>query len=133
MKASIKQYAETLLDLTDKKSEQEISAIVKKFAEILKKDGQIKNVKNIIEKFSELYNKKHGIVEATVVTRQDVERQNVDRIEKFIKEKYSAKAVHIRNIVDENIKGGIVIRVGDEILDSSIKSQLNRLKSVLMK
>ena len=131
MKASIQQYAKTLLELTDGKTEQAVSDVVKKFAEVLKKDGQIKNAGKIIEKFSEVYNAKHGIVEAEVVTRQTPERQNVDRIEKFIKEKYAAKEVMIKNIIDENIKGGIIIKVGDEVLDGSVIGQLKKLEKSL--
>ena len=88
MKISTQQYAKTLLELTENKTEKEISGIVLRFAEVLQKDGQIKNTAKIIEKFSEVFNAKHGIVEAAVVTSQNVERQNADRIEKFIKEKY---------------------------------------------
>lgn len=129
MKASIKQYAQTLLDLTDKKSEQEILHIVGKFAEKLKAGGQIRNAGKIIEKFTELYNTKHRIAEVTVVTREKI--KDMEKVEKFVKEKYEAKEVIIRNIIDENIKGGIVIRVGDEVLDGSVANQLKRLKKIL--
>jgi F-type H+-transporting ATPase subunit delta len=129
MKATVTQYAKTLFELTDKKSEQEISHVVKKFAEVLRNDGQVKNAKNIIEKFSQLYNEKHGIIEATVVTREKLD--DLEKIEKFVKEKYEAKEVILKNIIDEDIKGGIVIKVGDEILDGSVSAQLKRLKKAL--
>jgi len=132
MKITAQQYAKTLLELTDGKTEQAVSDVVKKFAEVLKKDGQIKNAGKIMEKFSEIYNAKHGIVEAEVATRKTLERQNVDRIEKFIKEKYSAKEVIVKNIVDEKIKGGIIIKVGDEVLDGSVGGQLKRLRKNLV-
>lgn len=133
MKATVAQYAKTLLDLTDKKSEQEIFDITKKFAEVLKKDSQIRNAKNIIEKFSELYNAKHGIVEASVISSRELSSDQVHQVESFIKEKYDAKEIVIENIVDKNIKGGIVIRVGDEVLDGSASAQLKRLKKELVK
>lgn len=133
MKVTTAQYAKILLELTENKTEKEISSVVLRFAEILKRDGQMKNAGKIVEKFSEIYNAKHGIVEAAIVTRQKIERQDVDRIEKFIKEKYGAKEVVINNVVDKNIKGGIIVKVGDEILDGSVSSQLKRLKVALIK
>jgi len=57
MKITVQQYAKTLLEMTDGKTEQEIPVIVKKFAEIIQKDGQTKNAAKIIEKFSQLYNR----------------------------------------------------------------------------
>lgn len=131
MKITAQQYAKTLLELTDGKTEQAVSGVVKKFVEILKKDGQIKNAGKIMEKFSEIYNAKHGIVEANVISSRELSRDKIQQVENFIKEKYSAKEVIVKNIVDEKIKGGIIIKVGDEVLDASINGQLKRLEKQL--
>lgn len=139
MKVSIKQYSQTLFDLTDGKSEQEVLDVVRRFAEQLKKDGQLKNAGKIMEKFSDIYNAKNGIVEAEVTTKYKIQdtrlpdgQARYKQIEEFIKEKYSANEVVIKNIVDEKIQGGIIIRVGDEVLDGTVNSQLNRLKKQLI-
>ena len=50
-----------------------------------------------------------------------------------MKEKYKAKEVVIKNKIDENIKGGIIIKVGDEIVDASISGKLRSFKSSLDK
>lgn len=131
MKITVQQYAKTLLELTDRKTEQAVSDVVKKFAEVLKKDGQIKNAGKIMEKFSEIYNAKHGIVEANVISSRELSRDKIQQVENFIKEKYSAKEVIVKNIVDEKIKGGIIIKVGDEVLDGSVSGQLKKLKKSL--
>jgi F-type H+-transporting ATPase subunit delta len=132
MKVSPTQYARTLLELTENKSEQEVSVVVKKFAEQLKKDGQMKNIRAIMEKFSDLHDKAHGRVIAHVTSRTLMTQDALAKVESFVMEKYDAKEVIIENIVDMNIKGGVVIRVGDEILDGSIKKQLDNLKKVLI-
>ena len=131
MKITAQQYAKTLLELTDGKTEQAVSDVVKKFVEVLKKDGQIKNAGKIMEKFSEIYNAKHGIVEANVISSRELSRDKIDQVENFVKEKYSAREVIAKNIIDEKIKGGIIIKVGDEVLDASINGQLKRLEKQL--
>lgn len=131
MKISAQQYAKTLLELTENKTEKEISGVVVRFTEVLKKNKQMKNAAKIIEKFSKLYNTKHGIVEASVTSSRELSSDQVHQVEKFIKEKYSAKEVFIKNIVDEKIKGGIILKVGDEVLDGSIANQLKRLEKSL--
>ena len=133
MKISTQQYAKVLLELTENKTEKEIGDIIARFAEQLKKDGQIKNYKKIIENFSKVYNSAHGIVEAEVTTSRKLESHQVHQVEKFIKEKYAAKDVVINNTIDENIKGGVIVRVGDEVLDASVSNQLRRLKRELVK
>ena len=49
----------------------------------------------------------------------------------FVMHRYRAKQVEIVERVDASIRGGVVIRVGDEILDGSISSQLKKLKKNL--
>ncbi len=131
MKISTQQYAQTLLDLTDGKSEQEALDVLAKFAEQLKSDGQLKNADKIMEKFSDLYNSKNGIVMAQITTSQKPENLNIKEIEEFVKRKYGAKKVELKIVVDENIKGGIIIRVGDEVLDASVGGQLEKLRKLL--
>ncbi len=133
MKISTLQYASTLFDLTENKSQEEVLDVVSKFAEQLKKDGQLKNADKIMEKFSDLYNSKHGIVVTQVCVRRDVSQDVLKEIEDFVQRKYGAKKVELKIVTDENIKGGIVIRVGDEVMDASVGGQLEKLRRELVK
>lgn len=133
MKVTAKQYAQTLLELTEGKSEQEVLDVAKKFAQVLQRDGQMKNASKIMEKFSDLYNEAHGIVETEIVSREKLDGKMIGKLNEFIKEKYEAKEVIVKNIVDEKIKGGIVIKVGDDIIDGSVAAQLKKLKNILSK
>lgn len=133
MKITSQQYAKTLLELTDNKSQDEVLIVIKKFVEKLKADGQLKNSGKIMKKFTELYDAKHGIVSAEVTSREELSKNALAEITEYVKKKYDGNTVEIRNIVDSKIKGGIVVRVGDEILDGSIESQLKKLKNILTK
>jgi len=140
MKISTQQYAQALLDLTDGKSQPEILDVLAKFAEQLKKDGQLKNAGKIVEKFSEIYNKKNSIVKAEVTTRYKIpagrtggQDTRYKELENYLKAKYAAKSVELVEIIDENTKGGIVIRVGDEVLDASVGGQLEKLRKELVR
>ena len=131
MKISTLQYASTLFDLTENKSQEEVLDVVSKFAEQLKKDGQLKNADKIMEKFSDLYNSKNEIVVTQVCVRRDVSQDVLKDIEEFVKRKYGAKKVELKIVVDENIKGGIVLRVGDEVMDASVGGRLEKLRKLL--
>lgn len=133
MKVSIKQYSQTLFDLTDGKSEQEVLGVIQEFAQQLKKDGQLKNAGKIMEKFADIYNARNEIVEANVASARKLEEAQLNKIVDFIKEKYAAKDVVINNIIDEKIQGGLIMRIGDEILDASISAQLKKMKNILSK
>ena len=54
--------------------------------------------------------------------------------QKAIKAKLEAKhqaTIELHNTVDPSIIGGLIIRIGDEVIDGSIKSSLSRLASTL--
>ncbi|MCD6149492.1 ATP synthase F1 subunit delta [bacterium] len=133
MKISAKQYAQALYDLTGGKSEADVGGVIIKFAEELKRGGQLKLTNKIIEKFNEIWNEQNGIIEAEVVSARGLESYQVCKAENYIKEKYKAKKVVLKNRVDGNIKGGIIIKVGDEIMDGSVAGKLRKLKENLRK
>lgn len=133
MKITASQYAKALHELTEGKSEQEVSEIVSRFALRLKKDGQIKNAGKIMEKFSEIYNSANGIVEAVAISARSLSDDQLKEVESFVKGGYSAREAVVKNVIDEGITGGIIIRIADEVLDASVTAKLGKLEKILSK
>jgi len=131
MKITARQYSETLYDLTENKSEKEVSAVVASFIKQIARNNDLKFSNKIIEKFNEIYNQKNGIVEAEITTREKVSTEVSTKVSNYVSKEYKAKEVVLINKVDKKIKGGIVIKVGDEILDASLKSHLTSLNKLL--
>lgn len=131
MEINSAQYAKTLYDLTKDKSRSEIDRAVIGLAKILIKKKDTKLVLKIAEKFKEIWNKENEIVEAEITSREKLDEELINKIKKFIKEKYQAKEVVLKNKINESVKGGIVIKVGDEVMDGSIEKQISNLKKAL--
>ena len=153
MKIKEGKYAQTLYELTNGKNNSDINAVVSNFIKVLAKNGQIKLASKIIQKFNEIWNAGEGIVEAQVISTHKLESAQLHKIESYLKEKYlpatlrlpemqslqagvamqagDTKKVIIHNVIDKNIKGGIIIKVKDEVLDGSISAQLANLKKKL--
>ncbi|MFA5777096.1 MAG: ATP synthase F1 subunit delta [Parcubacteria group bacterium] len=131
MKISNTQYASALYESAKGKSQSEINEIVANFVKVLAKNNQIKNINSIISKFRDIWNKEEGIVEAEVASREKLDRELRVEIEKFVGKKYNTKNVEIKSIIDSDIKGGIIVRVGDEVMDGSVERQLADLKKKL--
>ena len=133
MKTTATQYSKVLYELTKEKSQSEIDNIIINFAKMLQKNRQLNLAGKIGETFSEIYNAKHGIVEVEVVTREEVSNELRNKVSNYVSNKYQAKQVVMKSKIDKNIRGGIVIKVGDEIVDGSVARQLKELKSSLEK
>lgn len=143
MKITAKQYAQALHDLTEEKDSQAVDGVVSKFAKELSANNQLGLLENIIEKFNEIWNKRNGIVEAEIISARELESSQVSKAESYIKEKYGARKVVLsakggfayggKNRIDKSLKGGIIIKVGDEVIDGSVKKKLVLLKESLRK
>lgn len=131
MKITATQYAKALEASMDNKSNEEISGMVVNFLKVLKKNNQMKLAKKIVEKFSEIYDAKNGIVSATVTSANELDEKTLKEIEKFVAQKYSAKKVILTQVVKKEIKGGIILQVGDEMLDASVVRKIDDLRNVL--
>ena len=131
MRASAAQYAKTLYELTADKNKSEMDGIAANFAKLLAKNNRLKMSPAIIEKFGNIWNQENGILEAEVESAYPLDAETSDKIKKEIKEKYGAKEVILNNKINKDIKGGLIIKIGDEVTDGSVKKQLKMLEQAL--
>ena len=133
MKISVQQYAQSLYEVTKEKSQGEIDSVLKNFTKILAKNNQLRLKNNIIKKFGDIHNRENGIVEARVTSREVLSNELRNKVRIYVRTKYGAKEAVLVEKVDESIKGGIIIQVGDEVMDGSVGRQLKELKKELRK
>ena len=132
MKITTKQYARALYELTRDKRKAEVKEAVSRFVKLLARSNKLKLADKIIEQFCEIYNREHKIVEGEVVSARELDERLLEEIENSVREKHNAEKVFLGNTVDESLKGGFVLKVGDEVVDGSVKERLNDLKRILI-
>ncbi len=71
-----------------------------------------------------------GEVTAEVTTAKKLTKTQMDKLAKTLKEQVG-KAVTIQETVDEGIIGGLIVKVGSKMIDTSIKSKLNALQNTM--
>jgi F-type H+-transporting ATPase subunit delta len=136
-----KEYAQALLELTDPstgsgqvvRDEAEVTKVIKDFVIQLAKKKMIRNADTIIEQYRAMYNKKHNIVEATVTLVSRLSEKTRVELRETLKKKFKAREVHMLEKVDARLLGGMKIKVGDTVYDSSLKNSLNQLESQLLR
>lgn len=75
--------------------------------------------------------KKIGVV--TVKSAAELRREQKERIREKLMATTDYKSLEIDWQVDESLIGGLVIRIGDRVVDSSLKYKLEQLTSRLLK
>lgn len=81
--------------------------------------------------FIHIYNRQHGITVARVTSAAPLDKDSLNQAEMFVKAKTGANAVEITSEVDQSLIGGMTIMFEGKIYDSSIASQIKKIKKEL--
>lgn len=103
----------------------------KRMADLLLERRRMASVPEIYEQFQSLLLKEKGIVIADVTTAVPLDAAGEKMIQKQLSE-LIGKEVEVRTQVDPAIIGGMVARIGDNLIDGSVSNQLRRLHERLV-
>jgi F-type H+-transporting ATPase subunit delta len=103
---------------------------VQDFVGVVANNRRLKNLRAIIAAFIALVAEKRGVVTAFVLSAHplsDVQEQHLRA--RLIESGYGS--VEIAKEVDPSLLGGLVVRIGARLYDSSLKARLQRLQYAL--
>jgi len=121
------QYAKILYNLTKDAKDDDLSERIDAFVGLLKKNQSLNKVSYIIKEFEAYVRKVENCENAEIKTARLLSEKNLEEIKKFFK-LYG----ETRTQIDENILGGVIVRVGNKIFDASLKTQIAKLKQKLI-
>lgn len=107
-----------------------VDAITFTFLELILKKDREALLEDITKKFIELYNRHKGIIEVGVTSAQKLNQDQLKALQKNI-ERTTGKKVEVQTNIDEELIGGLKIRIVDTVVDGSVKFKLNQLKDRL--
>ena len=86
----------------------------------------------IVEGYKELMRQERGEVEVSVQTAAPLSDQVLKQVQKTLLD-YTGKKVEIKTEVIPALVGGMVIQIGDRVIDGSIRHQLTQIQERLTK
>ena len=93
----------------------------------------ISNILDILNYFIKLVKKQKNIGVASVTSAVDLSDSQKAAIEQKLIETTAYDTMEIEYSVDKSLIGGLVIRIEDRVVDSSIKTKLDKLSKTLSK
>ncbi len=85
----------------------------------------------VAELFARLADEQEGVIEAEVATAAELTPELRERIERALVQGLGGRSVRLSHRVDPSLLGGIVIRVGDKLVDGSVRTRLRLLRQHL--
>jgi F-type H+-transporting ATPase subunit delta len=98
-----------------------------RFLELLAEKHRMPVIFRIRRRFEELWAEENRLLEASVTSAVELDKRTVRQIGKRIEEQ-TEQRVELASHVDPDVLGGLVIRVGNTIMDASVRSRLERLR-----
>ncbi len=99
---------------------------------IISKD-RYKEIDQILDYFVAEVKKYKGIGIATVTTAVPLKAEQCRKVEERLLATTGFRSMEMHYVQDASIIGGMVIRIGDRVVDSSISTKLNELQRELLK
>jgi F-type H+-transporting ATPase subunit delta len=97
------------------------------FLELLIEKHRMPEIFRMRREFDELWKKENRRLDVTVTSAVPLDQAVVDKIGQEV-ERQTGEAVELSSRVDDGILGGIVLQVGNMVLDASIRSRLEKLR-----
>ncbi len=103
------------------------------FLNVLVRKGRLGEILPILDYFDEQAKEYSRIGVVSVSTPMALSDNQKEQVEKKLLEVSEYETLEMNYQVDESLLGGMVIRIGDRVLDNSIRSKLDAMSRQLIK
>ena len=97
------------------------------FLKVLDNNKRISNLSSIILQFKKLNSEKRGDIAADITSANELSEEEKNNISNELKNTLGQK-LSLNFDVDKDIIGGLIIKVGSKMIDTSIANKINKLK-----
>jgi len=104
---------------------------VENLVRLLAQRGRVELLPRIAVEYQRLLNRDRGVIEATVTSAVPLSQAESKAVRARVEEMTGA-SVELDEVIDESLIGGLTVRVGDRLLDASVRGRLERLRDQLV-
>lgn len=97
------------------------------FLKVLDNNKRISNILSIILQFKKINSEKRGDIAANVISANELSEDEKNNITNQLKNTLGQK-LSLNFNVDKEIIGGLIVKVGSKMIDTSIANKINKLK-----
>ncbi|HEX4158535.1 MAG TPA: F0F1 ATP synthase subunit delta [Rhizomicrobium sp.] len=108
----------------------EAAPLTRRFILLLASKRRLFALADIIRAFNNLVSKQKGEVEAQVTSARALSDDQVAELKAILKSKLS-REIRLDAKVDPSLLGGLIVKVGSRMIDSSIRTKLNGMRMAM--
>lgn len=113
--------------IIDRLFEERVHELTVKLLHLLVRKGRDEVTPTLARAYREMRDKQEGIVEASVRLATSLSEDERNTLASKLQE-LTGQKVRLNTTVDEDLLGGLMVRIGDTVYDGSVRHQLERLR-----
>ena len=106
-------------------------ALTVKFVGTVASNGRLHALTRIISAFLAEHARRRGEVSAEVISAVEMDDTRRARVEQAVSKLAGSDKLSLSMRVDPSLIGGLVVRIGSRMIDTSIRTKLNRLETAM--
>jgi F-type H+-transporting ATPase subunit delta len=118
-------------DLIKKTFDGRASETLTNFLLVLNNHDRLDLLRPILQAYKDLYEDRTGHMVAEVRSAKPLSEQQAERLRQELRETFHREPI-LAARVDEDLLGGLMIRVGDWVYDATVRTQLDSLRNQLI-
>ncbi len=123
---------DVLINIIDKISGiSSVEGLFKNFLNFLVTKRRFFYVEKILKSFLEICSKKRGELKAEIKSAKELSKNEIEKITHELSSNFNSK-IKLNYKYDQNLIGGLVVQVGSTMIDTSIKSKLQQIKTKMI-
>ena len=107
---------------------KDFSPVTKSFLQLIIKQGRESQMQNIAQEFINKVEDMKGVQRITLTSAGQLSAENISNILKSSDLVNHNQTFEVKSIINPDLLGGYILRVGDQQIDQSVKSKLSKLK-----
>lgn len=107
--------------------EGNVNDLTLSFVDLVIDKGRVDQLPSIIREFIRQYNRMAGIMDVQVYVASELEQDQVDALQQALEQRTQHK-VNLDIRKDPSLKGGLAIKMGDTVIDGTVKHKLLQLQ-----
>ena len=108
-----------------------VGASTRNLVLLLAKRGRLAILPGVADELKRLVDREHGVVVANIASAEPLEPADLAAIAERVGAGAGAR-VEVHATVDPELIGGLTVRVGDRLIDASVRGRLERLRDSLI-
>ncbi len=94
-------------------------------------NGRLNALPEIAAQFHALKNESEGLADAYIETAYALTKKDVEQLLEVLSKKFPGKKLKPIVTINKDLIGGVCIRVGDQVLDGSVRARLAQMQQAL--